>query len=314
MSNNPAIAFIKTIRPLNLFIIALTQCLAYFFVVVPAYSTLRLSPLLTAWQFLLLVIITMLTAAGGYLLNDYLDQEVDDINKKGKNLVGSVLSAGLVHKTAIGLFIAAVVLGLGFGITIGSIRMGLVFLFPVALLWAYNYFLKHYLVIGNVVVAFLTAFVLIVIGLFSTLLFQTADPMTGMATQYIWQGILGYAAFAFVTNWIRELIKDIQDMRGDKYMGSRTLPVLIGDRQAKFVAIIMVLGLIRLILYPQQQYLEQGEMTLPLALIPVQALCLVAIAQLWLANSPQGYGRASLILKIIMLAGILTMPFYNILL
>lgn len=314
MTKNPAIAFIKTIRPLNLFIILLTQCLAYLFLVVPAYSTLRISPVITIWQFSLLVLTTLFTAAAGYLLNDFLDQEVDDINRKSKNLIGSVLSPTSMYRVALILFGVSVILGLGLGIISGSIRLGLVFLFPVALLLAYNYYLKHYVVIGNIAVALLTAFVLIVVGLFSTLLFQQSDPITALATKYIWQGILGYAVFAFATNWIRELIKDIQDMRGDKYMGSRTLPVLIGDRQARFVAIIMLLALIRLILYPQQLYLAEGETTLPLSLIPVQVLCLAGIVQLWLANSPQAYGRASLILKLIMLAGILTMPFYSILL
>lgn len=173
--------------------------------------------------------------------------------------------------------------------------------------------MKHLPVIGNIVVSLLVGLVPMLPGLHEMALLNEADVMGAALFGYIAKGSVAYGVLAFGINLIREVVKDIEDMQGDDHIGSNTLPLLIGERQTKFIAIILCLALVRVVLTAQQAYLEDGELTLPAYLAAtVQLPLLVAMVMLFLAKDNTQYARVSVLLKLIATAGVGSMILYNI--
>lgn len=292
-----------------------TLVMAYYFLVVPVFVLFNIPPALTWGHLAMLVAATLLIAAGGNLLNDYYDVATDAINKPGKNAVGQTIPAPQAFRVAWVLMGLGAVLGSVLVLLLEAYRLVPAFVFPVVVLWLYNRSLKAMAVVGNLLVSFLVAYVLVLLGLLANHVFVGADALGAQVSGYVWQGVGAFAVFAFLTTWVRELIKDIQDMRGDRKAGYRTLPVLIGERTSKFVVIILLLLLFRLILMAQQWYLAVPEFKLPLALlIGTELPLLVCMVLVWRADTPAKYGIAGQVMKLLMVGGIASMVFYELLL
>lgn len=164
-------------------------------------------------HFHLLVFTTVLIAAAGYIINDYFDIKIDRINKPDHVWIGKTISrrnALLIHQLFSG---AGIVLAFPIGWKAVLINM-----FSVGLLWFYASGFKKKPFIGNLVVALLTALVIAEIALIY-------DPGNRL--------IYMYAVFAFFINLIREIIKDMEDIRGDEHHGAKTLPILYGIHKTK---------------------------------------------------------------------------------
>lgn len=292
-----------------------TQVLAYYFLVLPVYDLFRMPPTLDKVGIILLGLATILTAAGGNIQNDFYDVDADKINKPGKNKVGQDISPESAERAAWILMIAGVLVGFGLALWLGAWKLGLAFFLPPVLLWLYNRSLKGMAVVGNLLVSFLVAYVLLTLGFASSVGLNLTDGLGSQMLGYIWSGVGAYAVFAFIATWIREVIKDIQDMQGDRKVGHKTLPILIGERTSKLVAIILMLLLFRLILMAQQWYLVIPEFDLPLALAIGTELPLIVCGVLvWRANTPKACKLAGNVMKGLMLAGVLSMIFYELLL
>jgi 4-hydroxybenzoate polyprenyltransferase len=290
-----------------------TMILAKLFVVQPVFDLYRQDNILSWLQFALMALATIMIAAAGYWLNDQQDVEADRINKPGKNLVGTILNSQKVMKGALWLTLVGVVLGNGLAIWLGAYRLGFFYTVPAILLWFYNAKLKHWPVIGNIVVSLLVGLVPMLPGIHEMALLNQSDVMGAALFSYVAKGTLAYGVLAFGINFIRELVKDIEDMQGDDHIGSNTLPLLIGERQTKFIAIILCLALVRVVLIAQQAYLEDGELTLPIYLVvAVQLPLLVGMVMLFFANDNRAYARASFLMKLIAAAGVGSMILYNI--
>jgi 4-hydroxybenzoate polyprenyltransferase len=272
------LSYLKTLRPLNLLIMVATMILAKLFVAQPVFDLYRQDNGLSWLQFALMALATIMIAAAGYWLNDQQDVEADRINKPGKNLVGTSLNSQKVMKGALWLTLLGVILGNALAIWLGAYRLGFFYTVPAILLWFYNAKLKHWPVIGNIVVSLLVGLVPMLPGIHEMAMLNQGDVMGAALFGYIAKGTLAYGLLAFGINLIREVVKDIEDMQGDDHIGSHTLPLVIGERQTKFIAIILMLGLIRVILTGQQAYLAGQELTLPIYLAAaVQLPLLVAM-------------------------------------
>jgi len=307
------LSYLKMSRPVNLLIMVVTMVLAKLFVVQPVFDLYRQENGLSWLQFALMVVATLLIAAAGYWLNDQQDVEADRINKPGKNLVGIVFSGQKVMKGALWLTLLGVILGNGLSIWLGAYRLGFFYTVPAILLWLYNAKLKHWPIVGNITVSVLVGMVPMLPGLHEMAMLNEADVMGAALFGYIAKGSVAYGVLAFGINLIRELVKDIEDMQGDDQIGSHTLPLVIGERQAKFIAIILCLVLIRIVLIAQQAYLKDGELTLPVYLaVAVQLPLLVGMVMLFFANDNRAYTRVSLLMKLIAAAGVGSMILYNI--
>src|SRR6185503_897884 len=204
-------AFIKMIRLPNLFFIVLTQVLFHVTILDTILHPIGVGPVIDGWNFLLLGTASVLIAAAGYIINDYFDVNVDQINKPGGNVVDSVISrrgAMALHfvMSSAGILLSGWVAwrtGLWY-ILIGNF-LSVLFLF------GYSVSLKRKLLSGNIIISLLTAWVTLVISISEINIQTLVRPEVAEAANKITRiGIL-YAAFAFISSLIREAIKDIED-------------------------------------------------------------------------------------------------------
>jgi 4-hydroxybenzoate polyprenyltransferase len=163
---------------------------------------------------------------------------------------------------------------------------------------------------GNFIVALLSATVVLLPWLFSFVgLLRDGDEFVKIMGQltdinrYVW----AYTLFAFLVTFFRELIKDIQDVRGDTAMGYRTIPVIWGINASRVIAGILV-GITMICLGLAQYYLYINGKILPFwyLLVAVQSILLYLLYLITIKKDPGDYGFLGTAGKIIMLAGILS--------
>jgi 4-hydroxybenzoate polyprenyltransferase len=244
--------------------------------------------------------------AGGYVINDYFDIRTDLINR-GKVIVGTKIprrQAMMWHN----LFnIAGVAAGLYVSWRVGYLWMGILFLLVSGLLYFYSASYKRQFLIGNLIVAILTAMVPMLVVIFEApALYQyyavNAVKMPGLSIIFYWVG--GFAIFAFLTTLTREIIKDIEDFEGDVAYGRNTIPVVIGILTSRIVAIGLTLITIAM-LYLIWYFFLNDIITLIYLTVAVAIPLVFIIFQLIISKSRKQLHSASNLMKIVMLTGIL---------
>ncbi len=273
--------FLRLIRVQNLLIVVLTQFLARLFLVGPKPEGLKLLTDPTIW---LLSFSTACIAAAGYIINDYFDVKIDLINKPERVVIGRYLK----RRVAMGVHQVLNVTGCLIGLYLSKWIFVLDVL-SVSLLWFYSAQFKRQPLIGNVIVSLLTALSFIALAVYYR---QNA----GM--------LLIYALFSFGISLIREIIKDMQDIRGDARFGCRTLPIIWGLRRTKYLLYVLIAIFINS-LFLIADGLHNFRLTgiFALLLIPFTWL----IYRLVLADTRRDFGYLSNLCKVIMLMGILSM-------
>ena len=271
----------RLIRFQNLLIIILTQYLAAIFLVGNERSKL-----LTISEFNLFLIVcsTVFIAAAGYLINDYYDVKIDMLNKPEKVIVGYKLERRQVLIWHSVFNFSGIFLG-----TLVSIWIGVLNLFAASLLWLYSNRLKRLPLLGNLAVALLTGLSLLVLALY-------------YRSNYLI--ILVYSSFAFGVTLIREIIKDMEDMRGDEAFGCKTLPIIFGIRKTKWFIYILIFG-IAVALYVFSIKVQSSGLSTYFVLLLVPSLYL--IFKLIRADTKQLFNHLSQFCKWLMIGGILSM-------
>lgn len=249
-------------------------------------------------NFMVLCASVLLTAAAGNIINDYLDVNIDLTNKPDKVVIGKTISrrwAMLLHFIFNGLAIC-----MGFYLK-GSI--GLMIMVCAILLWLYSVAFKKQFLTGNVVVALLSAFVIVTLYLFN-------KQISGYL---VWV----YACFAFGISLIREIIKDTEDMRGDSKFNCKTLPIVLGVRKTKkllyaiiciYIALIMAhlfIGNSSMVFRHQFNRIFYLIYMLLAVLLPL----VVTLILLFKADVKHHFTRLSGLFKLIMVTGLLSMLF-----
>lgn len=234
-------SLLNLIRWPNLVIIGLTQLIVYFLVIrmwfVGQYS-------MSLFQFLIIMFITVLLASAGNIINDYYDFDSDVINKKRATNFYSFSTDYLLKCYLIVSSLCFIMIAF-FSYMTGSFIKPIFFLAIHVLLWFYSYELKHKAIIGNIVVALLSSLVVMIIYLFDSSIWVLFLEGPSHIAFYL-GGI--YMFFAFVLSFLREIIKDIEDIEGDKIAGSRTLPLILGvGFSKKLCCLILLLSLIVLL-------------------------------------------------------------------
>ena len=229
------IAFFKLVRWVNLLITALTMCLVY-------HCIMGLS---SNMPFTLLVISMALIQAGGYVINDIFDMEIDAVNKPLKMTVGKVFT----EKQARLFYIALTIIGLGCGLAATLMADGKNFITVFAslillacFLYSYSSRYKKKLIIGNLIVSLSVAFAVFLPWLFQLLAMLGDEAMLLENQQWMHvtlRIVLIYTAFAFVETLIREIVKDIQDVNGDGRSHCRTIPIIWGVKAAQIIVIAL---------------------------------------------------------------------------
>lgn len=269
-------ALMRLTRFWNLVIIALTQYFTAFFLI--GYFTLF------DGQLFLLVISTLLIAAAGYVINDYYDIKIDLINKPKRVIIGR----DITRRYAIFFHTTLSVGGIAIGFLMGW-PIGVVNLFSVFLLWIYSNNLKRQPFVGNFSVALLTGAAIGIVNL----LYPPVRP-----------SVIIYWLFAVVITLVREIIKDMEDMKGDQTFGCKTLPIVWGIRKTKRLLYILLALFATLMFWVNRFYVG-----LPLSyfLIFLFVPLIFLLARLVRADTISDFARLSSFCKAIMLLGILSM-------
>lgn len=305
-------AFFRLIRWVNLLFILLTQCLFQYFIIVPMFSHHTISPALPPKFFALLALSSILIAAAGYIINDYFDLNIDKINKPDKVVVERVIRrrwAIVWHWT---LSVAGVVIGLYVGWRVGVIWLGFANIGCVIALWLYSTTFKKRLLTGNIIISLLTAWVVMVVG--ATTHFRMvahADIFGTLFASKLLRFTFLYAGFAFIICLIREVIKDIEDMRGDERYGCRTMPIVWGVHVSKVVAGTWI-GVLASVLFIVWAYILQFGWWIAalwcfiLIILPL----LYILTKLFSAQTSADFSRISRWIKFVMFTGIVSMIFF----
>lgn len=273
-------SLLKLTRFGNLVIIGLAQyCTAGFLIATTTLNDGSLFILATS---------TVLIAAAGYIINDYYDVKIDYINKPGRVVIGKSITRRYAILFHVLLSSVGVLLGLSLSWKIGAVNLVTVFL-----LWLYSNNLKRLPFIGNFVVAFLTGLSIFIVDLY----YHTGSAL-----------IIIYASFAFFMTLVREIIKDMEDLKGDVTFGCKTLPIMLGLRRTKFV-IYLILFLFSATVVILNYFYQ---------VMPLQYYAIfLFVPLLWLlyrlirADTIRDFARISAFCKVIMLMGILSMSLHG---
>jgi 4-hydroxybenzoate polyprenyltransferase len=216
-------AILTIIRFPNLVFIALTQILTYYCLILPSVKTSTL----TTFQFSLLTLSTVLIATAGYIINDYFDIGIDAVNKPQKVTIENVFKRRTIILWHIGLNVIALIIAGKIAYHYIQFRMLGFQLFSILLLVLYSTTLKRKLIIGNFSIGVLTALTLITTAIYEPN-FRFWDP-SQPRSKLFWV----YVIFAFLITIIREIIKDIEDIKGDAIQQCKTIPLVWGINSSK---------------------------------------------------------------------------------
>lgn len=292
--------FLKLIRYPNLLLLAFMQLIFRY-----GFLKLQNIPLaLNDWQYGLLVLSTVLIAAGGYVINNIFDQDTDNDNKPNNVIVGKSISETNAYSIYVALNITGVSIGFYLSNVIAKPGFAALFILIAATLYFYAINWKQMLLIGNFIVALLLSFSVIIIGIFD--LFPVVNQSNQPLMANLFSILIDYAVFAFMINFIREIVKDLEDVNGDYNQGMRTLPITLGiSRTAKVVSILSFIPVGAILLYINNYLMPLLFVTIYMLLFVVGPLLYFSI-KIWSASSQKEFHVLSLLLKWILLFGILS--------
>ena len=294
------------------FFIAVTQVLFRFFVLNFVYrgsnngyiENIKLSlPL-----FYLLVFASVSIAAAGYIINDYFDVNIDLINKPAKLIVDRYIKRRWTIVWHIVLSFIGLVISCYVGYKLRNFYIPLFNFAAIIALFFYSTTFKKKLLIGNIIISVLTAWVILVLT-FSEYRFRIIFP------DIYWKRLLKvsfiYAGFAFIISLIREVIKDMEDMQGDAKYGCTTMPIVWGLQVSKVFAAVWLVVIIAGVAFVQFYVIQLGWwLSAIYSLLAIIAPLIWVLRNLYTAQSPADFRRLSTAVKIIMFTGILSMIFF----
>ena len=294
--------YLKLIRYQNLILLAAMQLVLHFGFL--KYQHLELA--LCDNQFLILVFATVSIAAAGYVINDIFDQDTDHINKPTKVIVGTKISEKNAYNIYFVLNVSGVFAGFYVSNIINKPNFAVVFIVIAASLYFYATNLKQTLLIGNLLVASLSFLSVLIVSVFD--LYPTITDSNRDFVAIYFKIILDYAIFAFFINFLREIVKDAQDLKGDDAAGMRTLPIVVGLFWTKIIVLVIgVFVAIVLFRYVNIYYFQNHLLhATAFAVIFIVAPLLLFLSKIWSATTNSDFKILSNILKIIVLFAIIS--------
>lgn len=305
------IHFIRLTRPLNMIIIALTMYgLGWFYDGLLKDTSVGIQSM----DFFLLVFSTTLIAAAGNIINDYFDRKADRINKPERLIIGKFVKrrVAILTHVLINLFAFSVAAYLSWKLeTFGYV---FIHLMTINMLWFYSMYFKRKFLIGNVMIAGMTAMVPLLVGFYYDQSISSGalevnnfnDGLTFISAKIIILVLsVALAGFAFIINLGREIIKDMEDIPGDEVLKARTIPIVLGIKSSRWiVTVILTLAALFTILLVLM-FPRIGTLGF-LSIFAAGALVIVAIITILLGDTKKHYKLANNWLKLAMIAGLLT--------
>ncbi|MCM4156050.1 geranylgeranylglycerol-phosphate geranylgeranyltransferase [Gramella sp. AN32] len=292
--------YLKLIRAGNLAFIATTMYLVKYGLFHPFGVDVSLDFL----GFTLLVLAVVCVAASGYVINDIYDYQADLDNKPEKTLVRQHIP----EKTAYTIFIMLNIIGVGLGFylsnMIGQPGFSAFFIFGSAILYIYNSQLQETILAGNILVSVIVGLIPVGVGLYD--LYPAITPENQQSQSVIFSILLDYSLFAFLINFIREIVKDAEDVDGDYNAGYKTLPIVLGKSRTNKVVFALGLIPVGFLVYYIYTYLFETTGAVIYALLLLLAPLLYFEINIWEAKKKKQYSRLSLVLKSVLFFGLLS--------
>ncbi|PKP18546.1 MAG: prenyltransferase [Bacteroidetes bacterium HGW-Bacteroidetes-21] len=304
--NNTLSNIFKLIRYKNLIMIILTQYFMRYLIIVPLLKVINLEPQFSNLNFMLLVLATTLIAAAGYAINDYFDRKVDLVNHPDSVLVGTKIPRRMAM-TLNNTFNAISILA-AFYISwrIGHFNMGFIFVLITGILWFYSATYKKWFLVGNLIVAVFSALVPFFVLLYEIPLLNNLTTIgeneVGIIS-LIFIYITGYSFFAFMTTLSREIIKDIEDIEGDRSYGRKTMPVVTGIKFTKSIVIAINTFIAAAVIYVSWFFFGDW-ISLTYSILFIAIPFLVTVYLLIRARENKDYRLIGNFIKVIMLSGL----------
>ncbi len=280
-------------------------------VLIPISNYLGLQEQMPEWTFAFLVLSTVFITAAGNVINDYHDAKADRINNPNRVVVDKWVSRRQAMVAHFILNSIGILLGIFVSIYHGIYWLGLIFIGVPVLLWMYSADLKHRLIIGNFAISILTATVPLLVLIFEYPLMKSYYSHATPGFFYIFKPVIAwiccFALFAFLSNLIREIVKDVQDMAGDREAGSKTIALCWGIGTAKWISLIVsviMLGLLCVLFFV---FLNDWISLIFFGLFLVIPI-IILIYQLYRVTQETDMKRISYLLKLIMFFGLLYAP------
>jgi len=292
--------YLKLIRFQNLLMLAFMQLVFRYLFLAQSYVDMAL----TDFNYILLVLSTVCIAAGGYVINNIMDQDTDEIAKPQNRVVGVSISETVAYNWYIGLTIVGVGIGFYLSNVIYKPTFASMFILVATLLYVYATNLKQIPLLGNVIVAFLLSVSILIIALFD--IFPATDMDNKIRMGEAFNILVDYAIFAFIINLIRELVKDLEDMDGDSATGINTLPIAIGINKTKILVGILTVTAIALLVYYIKVHLFDLDYVLYYGLVFIVGPLIFLGVKLIQAQDKKEYHFLSTLLKIVLFFGILS--------
>lgn len=299
--------YLRLIRLPNLLMIAFTMYAMRFLIIRPQLALYTMDLQFSGFHFALLVLSVMFITAAGYVINDYFDAPVDLINRPSRVTLSRSVPRRMAILMHLLLSIIGVVLGIYISFAINLAFLAVIFLLVPGILWFYSTTYKRQFLLGNFIVAFLTALVPLMTILFEVplLIRQYGKEMLrnqiDFHTLTAWVG--GFALFAFLFTLIREIVKDMEDFEGDRAYGRNTFPVVLGMDTTRYIVISLISIAFIFIAAILIRYLSDWMTILYAALLILAPLAFI-IFRLLKATAPEHYHSVSSWLKGVMLAGV----------
>ena len=268
----------SVVRGYNIPVIALAQYLSAIFILAPEKRALDV---LLDFNMFIIVLVSSLTIASGYIINNFYDSKKDLINRPNKSQLDRLVS----QKTKLQVYFTVnfIVFLLAFLVSFRAVLFFSVYIF---LIWFYSHKLKKITIIGN-----LTASFLAVLPFFAILLYY----------KNLYPQIFAHATFLFLLILIREMIKDLENIKGDIANDYQTIPVLFSETFSKKIITLLTISTI-IPIYFLVEVFEVGYMDI---YFYVSMIILIFFLQkLWNSNSKPDYLKLHNILKFLVVSGV----------
>lgn len=289
------VAYFNLIRWKNLLLIIYVFLILKFFF----FPSFYVETTLSSYNFLILLFSVLFITAAGYIVNDIFDITADEINKPTKVIVSKNISIEHAKQWYKVTNTIGIIFGIALCLRIGKPTHSFIFIGASLLLYYYSKKLKGKPLIGNLIVSLLIALSVLILPLFDIDFSIKNNPQN--TAIYI---IITLAFFAFTLNLIREIVKDIEDINGDKSLNLITLPILFGRNRVRIIASYLCLIPISLLLFLIYNYSSNYKFTMLYLLLSTLIPLLIVTIKLRKAEKKSEYYKLSSLLKIIMFLGI----------
>lgn len=272
------LSLFSVVRGYNIPVIVLAQYLSSIFILAPEKRALDV---ILDWRLFIIVFVSTLTIASGYIINNFYDSEKDLINRPNKSMLDRLVSQKTKLQVYFGLNFLATALAY-----IISWRAALFFAVYIFLIWFYSHKLKKFPIIGN-----LTASLLAVLPFFGILLYF----------RNFYHVIFAHASFLFLLILIREMIKDLENIKGDVANDYQTIPVRFGEKISKqLITVLTVSTVIPVFILIDRFDVGYMDIYFYISLI----VLIFFILKLWKSQTQNEYVQLHNILKSLIVAGV----------